>query len=341
MTVWWLLVVVSALSWGLTFVLRRYALAKSLIDIPCERSSHSLPTPRGGGVAIVVSFLLALPLLTALDMLTPTAFCGLLGSGLLVAVLGFVDDHGHIAARWRLLGHFTAAAWALYWLNGFPPIELFGVTVDLGWFGSALGMLYLVWMLNLYNFMDGIDGLASAEAISVCVAICLVYWFTGVTELVWGPLLLAAAVVGFLFWNFPPARIFMGDAGSGFLGVILGVLALQAAWAEPQLLWSWLILLGVFIVDATWTLVMRLIRGDKIYEAHRSHAYQRASRYYKGHRVITVSIVAINIGWLLPLAVWVGAGGSWMIGLTVAYAPICWLAWKFGAGKAESEGLNN
>ncbi|WCM54444.1 glycosyltransferase family 4 protein [Pseudomonas sp. WJP1] len=339
MTVWWLLLAVIVASWGLTLVLRRYALAKSLIDIPNERSSHSVPTPRGGGVAIVGSFLLALPALVALDLLSPAALCGLFGSGLLVAVIGFADDHGHIAARWRLLGHFIAAAWVLYWLNGLPPIELFGVTVDLGWFGDALALVYLVWMLNLYNFMDGIDGLASAEAISVCLGICLVYWFAGFPELVWVPLLLASAVAGFLFWNFPPARIFMGDAGSGFLGVVLGALAIHATWTAPQLLWSWLILLGVFIVDSTWTLIMRLIRGDKIYQAHRSHAYQQASRFFKGHRIITVSIVAINVGWLLPLAMWVGAGGSWLIGVIVAYAPLCWVAWRFGAGKAECEEL--
>ncbi|MDR7281992.1 UDP-N-acetylmuramyl pentapeptide phosphotransferase/UDP-N-acetylglucosamine-1-phosphate transferase [Pseudomonas corrugata] len=119
MTVWWLLIAVGVVSWGLTLLLRRYALAKSLMDISNERSSHSVPTPRGGGVAIVASFLLALPVLSVLNMLSPAAFCGLLGSGLLVAVIGFADDHGHIAAKWRLLGHFIAAAWALYWLNGF------------------------------------------------------------------------------------------------------------------------------------------------------------------------------------------------------------------------------
>ncbi|WP_454846340.1 MraY family glycosyltransferase [Pseudomonas farris] len=335
MTVWWLLLAVIVVSWGLTLVLRRYALAKCLIDIPNERSSHSVPTPRGGGVAIVTSFLLALPVLSGLELLSPPVLCGLLGSGLLVAVIGFADDHGHIAARWRLLGHFIAAAWALYWLNGLPPIELFGVTVDLGWFGNILALVYLVWMLNLYNFMDGIDGLASAEAISVSLAICLVYWSTGSTGLVWGPLTLAAAVAGFLFWNFPPARIFMGDAGSGFLGVVLGALAIQAAWTAPQLLWSWLILMGVFIVDATWTLVMRLLRGEKIYQAHRSHAYQLASRHFKSHKVITLSVVAINLGWLLPLALWVGAGGSWFIGIVVAYVPLCLTAWKLKAGKAE------
>jgi Fuc2NAc and GlcNAc transferase len=213
------------------------------------------------------------------------------------------------------------------------------VTVDLGWFGNALALIYLVWMLNLYNFMDGIDGLASAEAISVCLGMCMIYWFRGFPELIWVPLLLVAAVAGFFFWNFPPARIFMGDAGSGFLGVVLGVIAIHATWTAPQLLWSWLILLGVFIVDATWTLFMRLIRGDKIYQAHRSHTYQLASRYVRSHKLVTLSIVVINFGWLLPLAMWVGAGGSWLIGVVVAYAPLCLVAWRFGAGKAESKTL--
>jgi len=335
MIVWWLLFAVFAVSWGLTLVLRRYALAKSLMDIPNERSSHTVPTPRGGGVAIVAAFLVALPMLTGLGLLDTSALYALLGSGLLVAVIGFIDDHGHIPARWRLLGHFIAAAWALFWLEGLPPIEFFGIAVDLGWFGSILAAVYLVWMLNLYNFMDGIDGLASAEAISVCLAICVVYWVSGCVELVWGALILVAAVAGFLFWNFPPARIFMGDAGSGFLGVVLGALAIQAAWTEPQLLWSWLILLGVFIVDATWTLFVRLFRGEKIYQAHRSHAYQLASKHFKSHKVITLSIVAINIGWLMPWALWVGVGGSWLIGIVVAYVPLCLMAWKMSAGKTE------
>ncbi|WP_460120621.1 MraY family glycosyltransferase [Pseudomonas sp. H3_G09] len=335
MTVWWLLLVVIVASWGMTFLLRRYALAKNLIDIPNERSSHSIATPRGGGVAIVVSFLLALPLLTGLDVLSPAALAGLFGAGLLVALVGFADDHGHIAARWRLLAHFIASAWVLYWLNGFAPVEFFGATIDLLWFGDIIALVYLVWMLNLYNFMDGIDGLASSEAISVSLAICSIYWLNGFSELVWLPLLLAATVMGFLFWNFPPAKIFMGDAGSGFLGILLGALAIHAAWIAPQLLWSWIILFGVFIVDATWTLIRRLIRGDKVYQAHRSHAYQHASRQFDSHKVVTLAVVVINVVWLLPLAMWVAAGGSWLIGLPVAYLPLCWLAWKFKAGTTQ------
>src|SRR5688572_15530929 len=107
---WWFLLLVFAMSWGLTFFLRRYALAKSLMDIPNERSSHTIPTPRGGGVAIVISFLLALPVISGLDLLSHSVLYGVFGAGLFVAIIGFADDHGHIAARWRLLGHFTAAA---------------------------------------------------------------------------------------------------------------------------------------------------------------------------------------------------------------------------------------
>ncbi len=333
MTVWWLLFAVFAVSWVLTLVLRRYALAKSLMDIPNERSSHSVPTPRGGGVAIVVSFLLALPVLGGLDLLNHSAMYGLFGSSLLVAVIGFADDHGHIAASWRLLGHFIAAGWALFWFNGLPSIELFGVVIDLGWFGNILALVYLVWMLNLYNFMDGIDGLASAEAISVCLGMCLVYWLSGNTELIWAPLVLAAAVAGFFWWNFPPARIFMGDAGSGFLGIVLGGLALQGAWSNPKLLWSWLILLGVFIVDATWTLIRRLMRGDKVYQAHCSHAYQCATRQFSSHRVVTLAITKINVFWLLPISLAVGLNAlNGLMGLLLAYFPLALLAFKLKAG---------
>lgn len=336
MTAWWFLLAIFAVSWVLTLVLRRYALAKSLIDIPNERSSHSIPTPRGGGVAIVVSFLLALPVLGGLNLLSSSALYGLLGSGLLVAIIGFADDHGHIAARWRLLGHFIAAGWALFWLNGLPPMQLLGVMVDLGWFGNILALLFLVWMLNLYNFMDGIDGLASAEAICVCLGSCVVYGFSGHPELMWTALALSAAVGGFFCWNFPPARIFMGDAGSGFLGLILGVMTLAAAWASVELLWSWLILLGVFIVDATWTLIRRLLNGDKVYEAHRSHAYQYASRKYGSHKLVAFSVIGINIVWLLPMAVAVGGGHiSPVLGITIAYVPLAMIAFMFHAGVRE------
>lgn len=335
----WLFVVVAGTSLLLTWVLRRYALTRSLMDIPNSRSSHSVPTPRGGGVAIVLSFLVALPVLAVNDWVAWSLTWALLGAGGLIAIVGFLDDHGHVAARWRLLAHFLGAGWVLAWLGGFPPLNLLGWQFDLGWLGHVLAVFYLVWMLNLYNFMDGIDGIASVEAVCICFGACLIYWLTGHQEQAVVPLLLAVSVLGFLYWNFPPARIFMGDAGSGFLGIVLGGLSLHAAWSAPNLLWVWLILAGVFIVDATFTLIRRLLRGDKIYEAHRSHAYQYASRKVGRHLPVTLAITGINLFWLLPIAIWVGLLGlDGSMGLVLAYVPLVFLAIKYHAGELEKNG---
>ena len=297
-----------------------------------------MPTPRGGGVAIVLAFLAALPFLAGGEQVSWQMLVALAGAGALVAVVGFMDDHKHIPARWRLLGHFSAAIWALFWIGGLPPLIVFGAGVDLGLSGHILAAVYLVWMLNLYNFMDGIDGVASVEAICVCLSACLLYWLGNVDSMIWLPLTLAVSVAGFLFWNFPPARIFMGDAGSGFLGVVLGIISLQAAWSSSQLFWAWLILLGVFIVDATFTLVRRMFRGDKVYEAHRSHAYQFASRRYGRHLPVTLAIGAIDLFWLLPVALCVillGLDG--FTGVIISYVPLIFLAVKFNAGSRELE----
>jgi Fuc2NAc and GlcNAc transferase len=334
---WQGLLVIAVLSWVITCVLRRYALVRNVVDIPTARSSHSVPRPRGGGVAIVVCFLLTLPVLVFFDAISWRLMWALLGAGAGIAVLGFLDDHRHIAARWRLLGHFAGSIWALSWLGGLPALSLPGSTLDLGWIGHVLAVVYLVWLLNLYNFMDGIDGIASIEAICVCAGGALLYLVLEVSGAATLPLMLAAAVCGFLFWNFPPAKIFMGDAGSGFLGIVLGIFSLQAAWIAPQLMWSWLILLGVFIVDATWTLFRRLLRGDKVYEAHRSHAYQHASRRLGNHKPVTLAVLAINVVWLFPIALLVALQYlNGLLGLLIGYFPLLLLAIRFDAGTSES-----
>jgi Fuc2NAc and GlcNAc transferase len=331
-TIIWIFLLALLASIAFTGLLRRYALAASLLDIPNARSSHSLPTPRGGGVAIVVVFLLGSLILFQYELLSSAALWAFLGAGAWIAVVGFIDDHQHIPARWRLLAHFIAAAWGLFWL-GLPTLSLFGI--ELTTLGYVLAAFYLVWLLNLYNFMDGIDGLASIEAISVCVGGVLLLLGTGSTD-EYPLLLLIMAVAGFLLWNFPPAKIFMGDAGSGFLGITLGLFSLQAAHQSPQLFYSWLILLGVFIVDATWTLIQRFLRGEKVYEAHRSHAYQFASRQYASHKTVTLAVTAINTCWLLPIALWVGLGNlNGLLGLIIAYLPLWLLAMHFKAGMAE------
>ncbi|MFR0688325.1 MraY family glycosyltransferase [Enterobacterales bacterium AE_CKDN230030158-1A_HGKHYDSX7] len=333
-----LLVAVFIASWAMTAGVRRYALARSIMDIPNARSSHQIPTPRGGGVAIVLGFLGFLPLAGVLGAVDGKSLLALLPAGALVAAIGFLDDHRHIPARWRLLGHFVAALWLLCWLGGVPALPVPWGTLDLGLLGDFLGLVFLVWLLNLYNFMDGIDGIAGLEAISVCIGGALCGWALGAPQLAWLPLILGLAAAGFLVWNFPPARIFMGDAGSGFLGLILGGLALQAGEVAPALVWSWLILLGVFVVDATFTLIHRLLRGERVYEAHRSHAYQRASRRYGSHLRVSLGVTAINTLWLMPLALLVALGHvSGLLALIVAYAPLVLVVAHLGAGRPDEQ----
>ncbi|MEB3842303.1 MraY family glycosyltransferase [Pseudomonas guariconensis] len=336
MTLWLMLLILVILAWLMTRGLRRYALARSIIDIPNARSSHSVPTPRGGGIAIVLSFLIAVPFFANKGLLDWSSASALLGAGAGTAILGFLDDHGHIAARWRLLGHFLGASWVIFWLGGLSSLDIFGYRFDFGWVGGVFTLFYLVWLLNLYNFMDGIDGLASVEAICVSCGGAFLYILSGNDEFVWGAIALACATLGFLIWNFPPAKIFMGDAGSGFLGISLGILSLQAAGVDSELFFGWLILLGVFIVDATVTLLRRMLKGARIYEAHRSHAYQYASRYYGGHKPVTLTVLFINVVWLLPLASLVALKllDGWLA-LAISYVPLVLLALRFRAGETE------
>ncbi|SDS00113.1 Fuc2NAc and GlcNAc transferase [Halopseudomonas xinjiangensis] len=320
-----------------TWLLRRYALARKLMDVPNARSSHSVATPRGGGLAFIVIYSAALLWLGASGYESWESLVGLLGAGLMLAVVGFMDDHGHIAARWRLLVHLAAAAWLLAWL-GVPMLTLGTLDIEPGWWSYVVFGLALVWLLNLFNFMDGIDGIAGTEAITVCLGGVLCYWLIGQPLLGLPALLLAFAVLGFLFFNWPPAKIFMGDAGSGFLGILLGGLAVQAALVHPALLWSWVILLGVFVTDATITLFRRLMRRTRIYEAHRSHAYQRATRRHGGHLPVTLSVLLLNVFWLLPLACLVALGyAAGLIIAVVAYVPLMLVAWAYGAGLSDDE----
>lgn len=334
MSVGLVLLLCFLVSVGATALLRRYAIARRILDVPNDRSSHTVPTPRGGGVAIVVAFIGSLALLWGSHVLDWRVACALTGAGALIALVGFLDDHRHVAARWRLLAHFLAAIWALACLGGLPPVAALGGSADLGWGGNLLAVVALVWLLNLYNFMDGIDGIAGVEAVTVCVGAVALYVTSSAPSSDWVlPAALAAATLGFLVWNFPPAKIFMGDAGSGFLGLMLGALAIRGAALHPAWLWSWIILLGVFVVDATVTLLRRLARRERVYEAHRSHAYQSASRRIGSHRPVTLAVGAINLCWLLPLALLVGTARlDGLLGTLIAYAPLLWLTWRYDAG---------
>lgn len=314
------------LAWILTAIIRIYALKRHVIDMPNQRSSHQQPTPRGGGMAFVVAFLVIAHLSWPATL-----------AGILIAGIGFLDDHHSIPARIRFVIHAVAVALLLWSTQGFPPLAIGNLLIHWGWFGTIIGFFGLIWLINLYNFMDGIDGIAGTEAVTIAIsAIALHLWFPQSTPAMgWLPIL-AASVTGFLLWNWPPARIFMGDGGSGFLGLMFGYALLSDATSHPAWLWIWLILLGSFIVDATWTLLHRACLHLQLSQPHRTHAYQYASRCYQSHLKVTLAVGALNLCWLLPVAALVLAG--YMTGLTgiiIAYLPLCMLTWYFRAGKPE------
>jgi Fuc2NAc and GlcNAc transferase len=337
MTLGYLLAAVAASSFGLTWALRRYALAHSLMDVPNERSSHHVATPRGGGMAIALTFVGCLPVLWAWDLLDLRMLAALSGSGSLVATIGFFDDHYHVSRRLRLCVHTIAAAWALFWLGGMPSLTVAGFDLP-AWVTSGIAAIYIIWLINLYNFMDGIDGIASIEAVTVCAGGLFLYLTMMPGSPHWVVLaVLLASVAGFLYWNYPPARIFMGDTGSGFVGVTLAVFSIHAAQIVPNLFWAWVILLGVFTVDASITLIRRFsASGRKYLQPHRSHAYQYAARRLGAHKPVSVTVGAINLFWLFPLAAMVGLGHlSVVLGLLIAYLPLIALAFRLHAGAHE------
>jgi len=336
-------VLVLLASIALTGLIRSYALSRNVMDVPNQRSSHTIPTPRGGGLAIVLAFFLALGI-AFFSISANVNLIAALSSTLWVAGIGFCDDHAPVPARWRFLVHVLSALLALYLLGGLPqlllpePVDwLFQARmVDLGWPGCLLGALLLVWFLNLFNFMDGTDGIAASEAVFVSGALAgYLYYLDPFSFYV--AISVMAASMGFLLWNWPKAKIFMGDVGSGFLGLLLGILILMAAQQAAVLLYCGLILFGIFLVDATYTLLNRFFSGQKWYDAHCSHTYQRAAKRY-GHLKVLLSCWVVNLFWLLPISYWVFLQPNYaLLGLVSAYLPLIFLAYRFKAGQAEKD----
>lgn len=288
------LIVAVALAAICTGLVRRFALSRSFLDIPNHRSSHSAPTPRGGGLAIAIVLELLLAGGAVEGWLSLRLFAALAGGTLAVAWVGWRDDRRNVPPLRRALVHFVAAIWATACLGGLTTLRLGSTMVSLGMFGSALAVLGIVWLINLYNFMDGIDGLAGSNATLVGL---FGAWITMGSDrsLTFASIAVAGCSFGFLLWNWPPARIFLGDVGSGLLGYYFAVLALASEARGSAPLSLWLVLMSVFVVDATITLARRALKGERWYEAHRSHAYQRIVQAGYSHRVVTSVVVATDV----------------------------------------------
>jgi len=359
------LFIVSLSSFALVAVLSagviRYGPRFGLLDTPVARSAHVAPKPLGGGAALAAPYFLCVIWFVASAAISESALAYL--GCLFIVVLGFSDDRWQLSSKIRLPVQFIVSVAA---------VRAIGVdSVDFGFFSlsepftlSLLAVLSLVWLCNLTNFMDGIDGIAASQLLvtSLSCVVLLVGLEDGLKGVLEGVLegvlgsgldaaagesgehdvvltlsvVLAASAAGFLLWNWSPASLFMGDAGSGFIGFALGLLALESLVTQRMSVWSWVLLLGVFIADTAVTLLVRIIRGERWYEGHSQHAYQILSRRLNSHPRVVGGVILINICWLLPLA-WV-AGILPHYGVlfaTIGLAPLLLGCYRLGAGRAD------
>ncbi|PLY14752.1 MAG: glycosyl transferase [Sedimenticola sp.] len=290
-----------------------------ILDQPNHRSLHASPVPRSGGVAVVLAILAGGG---TVYLQNPSADLTGIAAGFLgVSIIGFADDIRNLRARYRL---FVQMASALAMILSGLRIEAIdfpgGVWALTPVVGGVLSLLFIIWMTNLYNFMDGMDGLAGSMALFGFAALAVLGWLAGDMTYMMLNGIIAAASLGFLVWNIPPARLFLGDAGSYGLGFLSAGMLIWGENLGIFPLWIGLLIFSPFIMDATSTLFLRLFRGEKIWEAHREHAYQRAVRSGLGHRT--------TLAWAVSIILAAGVSG---ILLKSQVAAVQWPAlWVWG-----------
>lgn len=257
-----------------------------ILDHPNERSLHSVPTPRTGGIAILIGIFLGSGVIGMNESGEEQVTYAVLGVlTLAIAVVSYIDDRRHVAAIYRLTAHLIGAWLLLGTVSSGWPVLYPGFATDLpGWLASLFLALLVVWMTNLYNFMDGMDGFAGGMAVFGFGTLALLGWRAGNDLFCALNLLIMAAASGFLWHNFPPAKIFMGDTGSTTLGFTAAGMMVLAEREGVAPLWLSLVIFLPFISDATVTLLRRLLQGERVWEAHRSHYYQRLVQLGWGHR---------------------------------------------------------
>ena len=288
----------------LTYLIRIYALKKSLLAKVNERSSHTTPTPHGGGIAIAVTWFLGLFYLFTCKAIEPSLFYALM-CGSLLSMVSYCDDLYELSPKLRLFVQAVVSIAGLYALGGLIKIDFgFGI-LENPWVTNVLAFLGIMWFINLYNFLDGIDGYAGSEAIFLAIAGWLL--FGGDHFLV-----LVASVAGFLVWNWHKAKIFMGDVGSTLLGYTIAIFALYYQ-NNGVSIFIWMILYGIFWFDATLTLIRRYKNHEKLSQAHRKHAYQRLVQSGISHDRVVFFALSVNLV-LLILGYSALINHPWLIG---------------------------
>lgn len=291
-----LLISLSVLSLLFTYILRVVSIRHRFIDMPNERSLHDNPTPRIGGIAIVITWYLGISILFWFRVLEQNLYFALL-SGILLAIVSLIDDLINLKPVIRLLVQFASAILAFVFLNGLRPLIIPRIEINYLFIIYPLAIVGMVWFINLFNFMDGVDGFASIEAI--IISIVLFYFSGNIINI-----LLIASISGFLFWNWPKAKIFMGDVGSTQLGFILIVLGIYFHNTYKFSILNWIMLASPFWFDATLTLYRRWRNGEKLGQAHRKHAYQRIVRAGYSHGMVDLFLVLTNAVIILMILIY-------------------------------------
>ena len=254
-----------------------------------------MPTPTGGGLAIAVVFLASVVALGIIGVVEASVGLALAGGGSMVALISWIDGRRALNARVRILVHALAAIWVLWVLGGPQSLNIGFTTLSLGVAGSVLGFVWIVGLSNLYNFMDGIDGLLGSETVAIGAVAGILLMLAGRPELAVVTWILAAGAAGFLVWNWHPAKIFMGDVGSVLIGFSFATLAFVSERADAVPVFVWSTLLLVVLVDAGLSTLRRALKGEKWFEAHRTFGYHQALKFGLTHSQVTLRVIGLNL----------------------------------------------
>jgi len=282
-----LYILLLILSFTLTYFIKNYSIKNAILEEINERSSHTVPTPHGGGIAIAVTWFVGLGYLYYTNDIDSNLFYALM-VGVIISVVSFFDDIYDLSPKLRIGVQSSVAIFGLVALGGFGSLDFGLFSIDNQIITNIFAFLLIVWFINLYNFLDGINGYAGSEAVFLGFAGFLLFGDSIF-------LVLVVASAGFLYWNFGNAKIFMGDVGSTLLGYNVAIFTIYYANLEPLNLWIWITLFGLFWFDATLTLFRRYKNGEKLSQAHKKHAYQRVTQSGFSHDKVVIAGTFINI----------------------------------------------
>ena len=297
-----LTIIFIGISVIITAYIRNFSIKNNLLDIPNNRSAHKIPIPNLGGIAIIIPLIFTIVILFSYRMIGEEIGISMIVGLSLVAIVGLIDDCKNLSAFARVSMYIITSGVSLYLIGGVKSIPINEYNYYLGDMGYYLGVLFLVWLTNLYNFMDGTDGFAAIETICVSIFCCFLFYSSGNFPFLIIMLCLVSTTVGFLYWNLAPAKIFMGDVGSCTIGFLFGLLSIYTGKTGVFSISVWLILLAPFIADATFTLFKRIINKEKWYEAHNSHAYQKLHQLGMSHCKLAIGLLITNLIVIWPFA---------------------------------------